>query len=111
MAGSMANETAAAEATGRMTRRRWCHGLVGIAAGAPLVAALAEACAPSGAGGPPPAPEAAPATVQFYFGTAGTPEIQLYTTLKEGFEKQYPKYKLDLLPADNEIEKALALMA
>lgn len=55
--------------------------------------------------------EVQPATVQFYFGTAGQPEIQLYTTLMEGFEKQYPKYKLDLLPAENETEKALALMA
>jgi multiple sugar transport system substrate-binding protein len=74
-----------------------------------MVLALAEACAPNSA--PAPTQDAAPATVQFYFGTAGAPEIQLYTTLKEGFEKQYPKYKMDLLPADNEIEKALALMA
>ena len=73
-----------------------------------MAAALLAAC---GSGGAPPPKEEAPATVQFYFGTAGAPEIELYTSLKDGFEKQYPKYKMDLLPADNEIEKALALMA
>jgi multiple sugar transport system substrate-binding protein len=72
----------------------------------PLLAACGQV-----AGGPPAASEAQPSTVQFYFGTAGQPEITLYTTLKEGFEKQYPKYKLELIPAENETEKALALMA
>jgi ABC-type glycerol-3-phosphate transport system substrate-binding protein len=80
-----------------LTRRAWSKAALG-GATAPLLATLVEACAPRSA---PPAPstDAAPATVQFYFGTAGAPEIQLYTTLKEGFEKQYPKYKMDLLPA------------
>src|SRR5262245_52862885 len=87
------------EAGERMTRRRWGKGVVGVAGTAPLLAALAQACA-SGAA-PAPAQDSGPATVQFYFGTAGPPEIQLYTTIKEGYEKQYPKYKLDLLPADN----------
>ena len=98
------------ETAGRMTRRRWGKGIVGLAATTPLLASLAQACAAGGGGAAPPKEEA-PATVQFYFGTAGPPEIQLYTTIKEGYEKQYPKYKLDLLPADNETEKALALMA
>ncbi len=90
----------------RMTRRGWMRAAAGVAA---VPALGAAACAPQNA--QPPSPEAAPATVQFYFGTAGPPEIQLYTTLKEGFEKQYPKYKMDLLPAENEIEKALTMMA
>ncbi len=55
--------------------------------------------------------EAQPAKVQFYFGTAGAPEIQLYTTLKEGFEKQFPKYTIELIPAENETEKALTMMS
>ena len=76
---------------------------------APLVALLA-ACGQSG-GQQPVSREAQPATVQFYFGTAGANEVQLYTTLKEGFEKQHPKYTMDLLPAENEIEKMLTLMA
>ena len=70
----------------------------------PLLAACGQAQ-------PATTAEAQPATVQFYFGTAGQPEITLYTALKEGFEKQYPKYKLELIPAENETEKALALMA
>jgi multiple sugar transport system substrate-binding protein len=73
---------------------------------------LLAACGAAGAGGPQPAADAAqPATVQFYFGTAGANEVQLYTALKEGFERRNPKYALDLLPAENEIEKMLTLMA
>ena len=71
---------------------------------------LLAACGAPGQSSPP-AGEAQPATVQFYFGTAGQPEIQLYTTLKEGFEAQHPQYTLELIPAENETEKALALMA
>lgn len=71
--------------------------------------------APTAAAAPPaaPAPTAAvqAATVQFYFGVAGPPEMLLYGKLKEGFEKAHDKYKLDLLPADNETEKAIALIA
>jgi len=78
-------------------------------AGAALTPALA-ACGQPG-GQQSVSRDAQPATVQFYFGTAGANEVQLYTTLKEGFEKQYPKYKMDLLPAENEIEKMLTLMA
>jgi ABC-type glycerol-3-phosphate transport system substrate-binding protein len=90
----------------RLTRRGWFGTALGVAA-PPLATALVAACGPSGA----PAPqEGAPATVQFYF-NGGTPEEQLYTTLKEGFEQRNPRYKLDLLLADNEIEKLLALMA
>ena len=87
----------------RLTRRAWSHAALVGAGGA-----LAAACGPAQ---PAPAPEAAPATVQFYFGTAGQPEIQLYTTIKEGYEKQHPKYTLELIPAENETEKALTLMA
>lgn len=84
------------------TRRSVLAGAVA----APLLAACGQA------GGQQPASrEAQPATVQFYFGTAGANEVQLYTTLKEGFEKKHPKYTLDLLPAENEIEKMLTLMA
>ena len=88
-------------ARGGLTRRCLLAGLP-----APLLLACGQA-----AGGPPAAGEAQPSTVQFYFGTAGQPEITLYTTLKEGYEKQHPKYKLELIPAENETEKALALMA
>ncbi|HEU5318044.1 MAG TPA: hypothetical protein VFX49_18170, partial [Chloroflexota bacterium] len=71
---------------------------------------LLAACGAAGQSSQP-APEAQPATVSFYFGTAGAPEIQLYTTLKEGYEKQAPKHKIELIPAENETEKALALIA
>lgn len=77
--------------------------------GAPAPFLLA-ACGPRGSG-PPASQEAQPATVQFYFGTAGAPEIELYTKLKEGYERQHPKYTLELIPAENEIEKMLTLMA
>jgi multiple sugar transport system substrate-binding protein len=88
-----------------MTRRR-------VLAGAALAPAVA-ACAPAsgGAGDQAGGSAAPPATVQFYFGTAGAPEIQLYTTLKEGFERLNPNYTLELLPAENETEKALTMMA
>ena len=85
-----------------VTRRTWCSRAV---LAGPLLAACGQA------GGSPAARDAQPATVQFYFGTAGTNEVQLYTGLKEGFERQHPKYQMDLLPAENEIEKMLALMA
>jgi multiple sugar transport system substrate-binding protein len=90
------------------TRRR-------LLAGIALTPALPlAACGQTSGGGGDQAgraTEAQPATVQFYFGTAGAPEIQLYTTLKEGFERQNPRYTLELLPAENETEKALTLMA
>ena len=48
--------------------------------------------------------------MQFYF-SGDAPEVQLYQTLKEGFERQNPRYTLELVPAENEIEKLLTLMA
>ena len=87
--------------------RRW------LLAGAALTPALAECGQPAGGGSGQAgrAAEAPPATVLFYFGTAGAPEIQLYTTMKEGFERRHPRYTLELLPAENETEKALTMMA
>lgn len=73
------------------------------------VVPLLAACGPAADRQASPATQ--PATVQFYFGTATANETQLYATLKEGFEKQFPKYTMDLLPAENEIEKMLTLMA
>ena len=55
------------------------------------------------AGGPP-------ATVQFYF-SGDQPTAQLYQTLKEVYERQNPRYTLDLIHADTEIEKLLTLIA
>jgi ABC-type glycerol-3-phosphate transport system substrate-binding protein len=90
------------------TRRR-------LLAGIALTPALPlAACGQTSGGGGDQAgraTEAQPATVQFYFGPATASEVQLYTTLKEGFEKQHPRYRMDLLPAENEIEKMLTLMA
>lgn len=87
-----------------MTRRAWGFLMTGGAAAPSIL----MACGPSDT--PAPSPDAAPATVQFYF-NGGAPEEQLYKTMKEGFERTQPKYKLDLLLADNEIEKLLTLMA
>ncbi|CAA9289610.1 MAG: hypothetical protein AVDCRST_MAG77-4587 [uncultured Chloroflexi bacterium] len=89
-----------------VTRRAFVGGASALAASVLAACGAAGQSEQSAAG-----KEGQPATVQFYFGTAGQPEIQLYTTIKEGFEKQYPKYKLELLPAENETEKALTLMA
>ena len=89
---------------GRRTRRAW---LGRAARGAAAVPAVLAACAPGAA---PPQPEAAPATVQFYF-SGDTVTQQLYVTLKEVFERTYPKYKLELVIGDTEIEKLLTLMA
>ncbi len=72
----------------RMTRRRWLGTL-------PLGAPALAACG-AGATGMTPRPEAGPATVQFYF-SGGVPEQQLYASLKEVYERQYPKYKLELV--------------
>ena len=91
-----------------LSRRRWFGAVAAQALAAPAGVALLAACG-AGASQAPKA-EAGPATVQFYF-SGGTPEQQLYTSLKEAYERQYPKYKLDLLLADSEIEKLLALMA
>jgi multiple sugar transport system substrate-binding protein len=93
----------------RLTRRVWLGTLSLGSLGAGAAPALLSACSPLPAG-TAPRPEEAPATVQFYF-SGGTPEEQLYRALKEAYERQYPKYKLELLLADSEIEKLLALMA
>jgi multiple sugar transport system substrate-binding protein len=69
------------------------------------------ACGPGGGAQAPAAQETQPANVQFYFGTAGAPEIELYTKLKEGYERAHPRYTLELIPAENEIEKMLTMMA
>jgi multiple sugar transport system substrate-binding protein len=59
---------------------------------------------------PPPAPEAQPATVQFYF-SGDQPTVQLYQTLKETFERQHPRKTLELVQGETEIEKLLTLIA
>ncbi|MDQ3703118.1 MAG: sugar ABC transporter substrate-binding protein [Chloroflexota bacterium] len=75
-------------------------------------AALLAACGQVGEQGTGSAPLAGaqPATVQFYF-SGDQPTTQLYTTLKEGFERAHPKYTLELVQGENEIEKLLTLMA
>jgi multiple sugar transport system substrate-binding protein len=92
-----------------VTRRALFNGTAAAAATAAATVPMIAACGPAQT--PAASKEAQPATVQFYFGTAGAPEIALYTTMKEGFEKQHPKYTLELLPAENETEKALTMMA
>jgi ABC-type glycerol-3-phosphate transport system substrate-binding protein len=87
-------------------RRRWLATVATPLLAAPAGAAVLAACD----GAPASRLGAGPSAVQFYF-SGGTPEQQLYTSLKEAFERQYPKYTLDLLLADSEIEKLLALMA
>lgn len=85
------------------SRREWLLSLAAAGGGAALAA-----CAPRAQ--PVPQSQAAPATVQFYF-SGDQPTEQLYVSLKEAFERRYPSYKLDLLHAEDEIEKALALIA
>jgi multiple sugar transport system substrate-binding protein len=88
----------------RMSRRTWSKVLVG--SSLPVVLAACgqvPAVQPSGQ-------EAAPATVEFYF-SGDQPTAQLYQSLKEAYERTYPKYQLELVHADSEIEKLLTLLA
>ncbi|MBI3974417.1 MAG: sugar ABC transporter substrate-binding protein [Chloroflexi bacterium] len=97
----------------RYTRRWWMQASARAATGGAATALLAGvlgACSQPGEGQADSRPEAAPATVQFYF-SGDQATGQLYVDLKEAFERKYPNYKLDLIHGENEIEKALALMA
>ncbi|MGH2352780.1 MAG: ABC transporter substrate-binding protein [Chloroflexota bacterium] len=89
----------------RHTRRVW----LAAGAGGAVPMLLLSACERAAGPGPAPATEA-PATVQFYF-SGDTATQQLYETLKETYERTYPKYKLELVHADSEIEKLLTLIA
>lgn len=92
------------------TTRRWMMKHTAGATGATLPLLLGACGQPT-----PDAPaaaqrEAAPATVQFYF-SGNQATVELYQALKEAFERTHPKYKLELVQGESEIEKLLTLIA
>lgn len=89
------------------TRRAW---LATAASGGVAAGSLAAACGPLQPGGAPGSRSQGPATVQFYF-SGDEVTRQLYVTLKEAYERQFPNYKLELIHGDHEIEKALTMIA
>jgi multiple sugar transport system substrate-binding protein len=106
-AAPAAPAASAAPGVARRALLRRALGSAGVLAG---TGALLVACAPGPAADQGPSPAAAPATVQFYF-SGDQPTAQLYQTLKEVYERQNPRYTLDLIHADTEIEKLLTLIA
>lgn len=75
---------------------------------AALGAASLAACGPlqPGAGAPR---AGTPAKVEFYF-SGDLVTRDLFVTLKETYERQYPNYRLELLHADTELDKMLTLL-
>lgn len=100
-----------AQQMSRSTRRSLLGAWVGAVGATPLVLwACGPGGGPGGGGEAPGQAAAQPATVQFYF-SGDQPTAQLYQTLKELYEGTFPRYKLELVHADSEIEKLLTLMA
>ena len=93
-----------------VSRRSWLGTVAAHVLAAPAGALHLAACAGGTDTAPHPTPQPRVTPVQLYF-SGGSAEQQLFTALKQAFERRSPQFRLDLLFVHSEIETLLGLLA